>query len=144
VDSFIGKNIRNSYLYEENGKIDIIPFDFNLSLGNKYSSWSPEEINSVELIEVRYKIHSKIVDTILENEEYHQKYKEYLKQTLNKLQQLYNQGLIDKLYKQVDETVRDGTEKVHAYEEFLQEKKVLEDFIINRMDTLEYDYLRTN
>ena len=141
VDSFIGKNIRNSYLYEENGKIDIIPFDYNLSLGTIYNMWSKEEMHSIELIEVDEKIHSKIVDIILQNDEYHEKYKEYLRQVLNKLEMLYEQGIVDNLYVKVSETVKNSEERTHTYDEFLKEKQALEKFIESRIEKLKDGYL---
>ena len=104
-------------------------------------------INDVECedmkiqIEVDEKIHSKIVDIILQNDEYHEKYKEYLRQVLNKLEMLYEQGIVDNLYAKVSETVKNSEERTHTYDEFLEEKEVLKKFIEGRIEKLKDGYL---
>lgn len=90
VDNFTGKTTRNFYLCEVNDKIDILPFDFNISLGMcpEGFNWTQEDINTVELIEYKEEVHSQIIDIIMENEEYKERYDNYVQEAIKVLQEI--------------------------------------------------------
>ncbi|NLJ70627.1 MAG: spore coat protein CotH [Clostridiaceae bacterium] len=48
LDGYLGKNAHNYFLYEENGIISMLPWDYNLAFGT-YSLGMPEPINDAEL-----------------------------------------------------------------------------------------------
>ncbi|HHU52934.1 MAG TPA: spore coat protein CotH [Clostridiaceae bacterium] len=48
LDGYLGKNGHNYFLYEENGIISMLPWDYNLAFGT-YSLGMPDPINDAEL-----------------------------------------------------------------------------------------------
>lgn len=137
VDSFIGRTMRNYYIYEENGKIDIIPFDFNMSLGMmpKEYFWTEEDVNTIELIEYNEEIHSKIIDIILENEKYSEKYSQYVQETFKKLDEMQIERYIDSVDVRIDAIVKNTDNLLFTYEEYKQGIQNLKQFLRNRIDT---------
>ena len=82
-DSLSGTMAHNYYLYEYNGKLNILPWDYNLSFGGMsmgggmggQSSGATSVIN--DAIDTPFSI-TNFFDALLENEEYLAKYHEYL------------------------------------------------------------------
>lgn len=137
VDGFTGRAMRNYYMYEEDGKIDIIPFDFNTSLGMRPKEyfWSKKDVNTVELIEYNERFHSKIVDIIMENEEYSKKYSQYLQETFEKLEKMQIEETIDKIDQTVEDIVKNTDNSIFTYEEYKQGVTKLKEYIRNRINT---------
>ncbi len=75
-DSLSGSMAHNYYLYEANGQLNIIPWDYNLAFGGMNSNAS-SAIN--DPIDTPFEI-TQFFDAILENEEYLAQYHEYLRQ----------------------------------------------------------------
>ncbi len=88
-DSLSGTMAHNYYLYEYNGKLNILPWDYNLSFGGMsmgggmggQSSGATSVIN--DAIDTPFSI-TNFFDALLENEEYLAKYHEYLNELVEK------------------------------------------------------------
>ena len=123
-DSLSGTMAHNYYLYEYNGKLNILPWDYNLSFGGMsmgggmggQSSGATSVIN--DAIDTPFSI-TNFFDALLENEEYQAKYHEYLNELVEKY---VNGGEFQKTYErirsQINELVAEDPTAFYSYEEY--------------------------
>ena len=130
-DSLSGTMAHNYYLYEYNGKLNILPWDYNLSFGGMFmgggmggqSSGATSVIN--DAIDTPFSI-TNFFDALLENAEYLEKYHEYLNDLVKKY---VNGGEFEKTYNrirsQIDELVEEDPTAFYTYEEYDQAAQLL-------------------
>ena len=130
-DSLSGMMAHNYYLYESDGKLNLIPWDYNLALGGMggmgggMPGGSGETEESSEATSV---VNSPIddafsgtdfFDTLLENETYHSQYEAYLQQLVS---EYINGGGFDAFYErvrsQIDELVETDPTAFYSYDEY--------------------------
>lgn len=135
VDGITGRTMRNYYIYEENGKIDIIPFDFNFSLGTQPKEYffTQDDVNALDLIEYKYENHSKLIDIILENEIFLEKYNIYVNDILNIMDKMQLDKIIDEIDEKVSFIIQNDTSKYYSYEEYKNGIENLKEFIDKRI-----------
>ena len=113
MDSLSGNMAHNYYLYEHDGKLNLFPWDYNLSFGGmsamgrggEDSDKGTEMIN--DAIDTPFSA-TNFFDALLENEEYLEKYHEYLRKLTEeyvdggRFEETYNRSrsLIDTLVKE--------------------------------------------
>lgn len=133
LDNFAGKNARNYYLYEENGKLDIMPFDFNMSFGliTNRKVWNEEDLASVELKNDRIRKNF-VIEIILNNEQYYAKYWQYVEETVATLDDMDILNKIDEIENKVDEIKKKDQNPMHTYEEYRLEIENIKNFIIEQ------------
>lgn len=116
-DSLSGSMAHNYYLYESNGQINIIPWDYNLSFGGMGSSNAQGMIN--DAIDDSYSS-TTLFDVILENEEYLQKYHEYYSILIDNY---FYGGEFEKTYNRIkstiDSLVKTDPNAMYSYEQFV-------------------------
>ena len=99
-DSYTGAMIHNYYLYEKDGIMEMIPWDYNLAFGTFMSTDASGTINGSIDSPVSGDMSDRpMISWIFENEEYTNLYHEYFKQFINKF---FDNGYIEKT---IDETV---------------------------------------
>lgn len=139
-DSYTGSMIHNYYLYEKNGQLSMIPWDYNLAFGGFQS-----QSNATSL--VNYPIDTPVsggtVDSrpmlswILQNEEYLQLYHEYFAKFLS---QYFDDGAlaaeIDRVSKMISPYVEKDPTKFCTYEEFETGIATLKEFCILRAQSI--------
>lgn len=130
-DSLSGTMAHNYYLYEYNGQLNILPWDYNLSFGGMsmgggmggQSSGATSVIN--DAIDTPFSI-TDFFDALLENEEYLAKYHEYLNELVEKY---VNGGEFQKTYErirsQIDDLVAEDPTAFYSYEEYEAAAKML-------------------
>ena len=130
-DSLSGTMAHNYYLYEYNGKLNILPWDYNLSFGGMsmgggmggQSSGATSVIN--DAIDTPFSITS-FFDALLENEEYLEQYHEYLNELVEKY---VNGGEFEKIYErmrsQIDDLVGNDPTAFYSYEEYEEAANML-------------------
>ena len=130
-DSLSGTMAHNYYLYESDGKLSLIPWDYNLALGGMGGmgggrpGGSGETEESSEATSV---VNSPIddafsgtdfFDTLLGNETYHSQYEAYLQQLVS---EYINGGGFDAFYErvrsQIDELVETDPTAFYSYDEY--------------------------
>ena len=130
-DSLSGTMAHNYYLYESDGKLSLIPWDYNLALGGMggmgggMPGGSGETEESSEATSV---VNSPIddafsgtdfFDTLLGNETYHSQYEAYLQQLVS---EYINGGGFDAFYErvrsQIDELVETDPTAFYSYDEY--------------------------
>ena len=130
-DSLSGMMAHNYYLYESDGKLSLIPWDYNLALGGMGGmgggmpggSGETEERSGATSV-----VNSPIddafsgtdfFDTLLENETYHSQYEAYLQQLVS---EYINGGGFDAFYErvrsQIDELVETDPTAFYSYDEY--------------------------
>ncbi len=135
-DSLSGSMAHNYYLYEANGKLNIIPWDYNLAwggmggMGNRNGSGATGTIN--EPIDDSYSS-TQFFDIFLKDEEYLSKYHSYY----NELIEGYvNSGRFEETYNritsQIDELVKTDPSAMYSYDEYLSAKDILYNVIMLR------------
>ncbi len=130
-DSLSGMMAHNYYLYESDGKLNLIPWDYNLALGGmggmgggmpgssddtKESSGATSVVNSP--IDDAFS-GTDFFDTLMENETYHSQYYAYLQQLVS---EYINGGGFDAFYErvrsQIDELVKTDPTAFYSYDEY--------------------------
>ena len=117
-DSLSGTMAHNYYLYESDGKLNLIPWDYNLALGGMGGgSDATSVVNSA--IDNAFSA-TAFFDTLMEDETYHSQYYAYLQQLVS---EYINGGGFDAFYarvrNQIDELVETDPTAFYSYEEYL-------------------------
>ena len=116
-DSLSGNMAHNYYLYESGGKLNLLPWDYNLAfggmgMGNNASSVVNSPIDNAFS-------GTDFFDTLMENEEYHEKYLSYLQQLVDAY---ITDGEFETFYNrtrsQIDSLVKDDPTAFYTYEEY--------------------------
>ncbi len=133
-DSLSGSMSHNYYLYEANGRISILPWDYNLSFGGMHGGNATNVIN--EPIDELWK-GTKLFDFVLQNEEYKARYHEYYEKLINEY--IYG-GVFSKTYNriraQIDFLVETDPNSMYTYEEYLKGVQVLYDAVMLRAESI--------
>ena len=127
-DSLSGMMAHNYYLYESDGKLNLIPWDYNLALGGMGGMMPGGSGETEESSGATSVVNSPIddafsgtdfFDTLLENETYHSQYYDYLKKLVS---EYINGGGFDAFYErvrsQIDELVETDPTAFYSYDEY--------------------------
>ena len=130
-DSLSGTMAHNYYLYESDGKLSLIPWDYNLALGGMGgmgggmpggSGETEESSGATSVVNSRIDdafSGTDFFDTLLENETYHSQYEAYLQQLVS---EYINGGGFDAFYErirsQIDELVETDPTAFYSYDEY--------------------------
>ena len=130
-DSLSGTMAHNYYLYEYNGKLNILPWDYNLSfggmsMGGKMGGQSLGATSVInDAIDMPFSI-TDFFDALLENEEYLEQYHGYLNELVEKY---VNGGEFEKTYErirsQIDDLVGNDPTAFYSYEEYEEAANML-------------------
>ena len=117
-DSLSGSMAHNYYLYEAGGKLNLIPWDYNLALGGMGSgNDAASVVNSA--IDNAFS-GTNFFDTLMEDETYHSQYYAYLQQLVS---EYVDGGGFDAFYarvrSQIDELVETDPTAFYSYDEYL-------------------------
>ena len=141
-DSLSGTMAHNYYLYEYNGKLNILPWDYNLSFGGMSmgggmggsSSGATSVIN--DAIDTPFSS-TNFFDALLENEEYLELYHQYLNELVEKY---VNDGQFQKTYErirsQIDDLIADDPTAFYSYEEYEDAAQMLLEVVRLRAESV--------
>lgn len=123
ADSLSGSMAHNYYLYESNGMLNLLPWDYNLALGGMGGmdrSGSTNRATSIvnDAIDNAF-ASTDFFDTLMENEEYKAKYYSYLQQLVNEY--LLGDGFENfytKTRNQIDSLVETDPTAFYTYEQY--------------------------
>ncbi len=124
-DSLSGSMAHNYYLYEYNGMLNLLPWDYNLALGGMGGmgrSGSSDGATSIvnDAIDSAF-ASTDFFDTLMENEEYKAKYHDYLQQLVDEY--LLGDGFEDfytRTRNQIDALVETDPNAFYTYEEYIK------------------------
>ncbi len=140
-DSYTGSMIHNYYLYEEDGKMEMIPWDYNLAFGTFQGGSDATSL-------INYPIDTPVsggdvssrpmIAWIFENEEYTELYHQYFAEFLA---MFYENGALEEMIDSVSEMIAPYIEKqpteFYTYEEFQTGVATLKEFCSLRMESIE-------
>lgn len=133
LDSLSGNMAHNYYLYESGGKLNIIPWDYNLSFGGMNGT-SSSAVN--DAIDTPFS-GTEFFDAILSNEEYLARYHEYLRILCDEyvgggvFQQTY-----DRIRSQIDELVDTDPNAFYTYDEYSAAAEMLVQVVTLRAESV--------
>ncbi|MBO4415055.1 MAG: CotH kinase family protein [Lachnospiraceae bacterium] len=138
MDSLSGSMSHNYYLYEYDGQLNILPWDYNLSLGGMSMGSSGNASDMInDAIDTPFS-GTHFFDTLLENEEYLAKYHEYLQQLVD---EYVNGGRFDEVYNrirsQIDDLVAADPTAFYNYEEYQTGAEMLYQTIKLRAESID-------
>lgn len=132
LDSYVGMFTHNYYLYEKDGKLSILPWDYNLSFGGFQGESASSAVNfpidtptaSGISLEDR-----PLIGKLLENEEYRNKYHEYLQEIVTNY---FENGLFELTITKLDGMIAPYVQKdasaFYTYEEYQAAVNELKEF----------------
>ena len=136
LDSLSGSMAHNYYLYEDDGQLNIIPWDYNLAFGGFQSGSASETINfpidtpfssGVDLADRQFFM------ALLENETYLAQYHDYLSQLV---EEYVNGGGFDSFYDrvtaQIDALVQNDPTSFYTYDEYTAAAAMLKETVALR------------
>lgn len=119
MDSLSGNMAHNYYLYESNGMLNILPWDYNLAFGgmNMRAENSASDVVN-DAVDTPFD-GTKFFDALLENEEYLSRYHAYLRQLT---EEYVSGGRFETVYQrirsQIDTLVETDPTAFYSYEEY--------------------------
>lgn len=139
-DSYTGSMIHNYYLYEEDGQLSMIPWDYNLAFGGFVSSSDATSL-------VNYPIDTPVsggdVDSrpmlawIFSNDTYTQMYHEYFAEFLTYFDSGEFSDMIDSVSQMIAPYVESDPTKFCTYEEFETGVSTLKEFCLLRAESIQ-------
>ena len=139
-DSYTGSMIHNYYLYEDDGTMQMIPWDYNLAFGGFMSMGSATTL-------VNYPIDSPVsggstedrpmINWIFESEEYTNLYHEYFNEFITEyFDNGYFEKMIDEVISMISPCVEKDPTKFCTYEEFEKGVATLKDVCLLRAESV--------
>lgn len=118
-DSLSGSMAHNYYLYEYNGMLNMIPWDYNLSFGGMNGGSSASSVVNAPIDDAFSS--TDFFDTLMADEEYHSLYYTYMAQLVD---EYVNGGGFDSFYQrvrgQIDALVESDPNALYTYDEYLE------------------------
>lgn len=135
MDSLSGSMAHNYYLYEYDGQLNILPWDYNLSFGGMSMSGDASSVVN-DAIDTPFS-GTQFFDALLENDEYRARYHAYLQQLVN---EYVKGGRFDEVYNrirsQIDELVETDPTAFYSYDEYQTAAQMLYDTVQLRAQSI--------
>lgn len=140
LDGLSGNMAHNYYLYEKNGQLSLIPWDYNLAFGGFQSSDASSTINFP--VDTPFSSGVSTEDrqffmALLNVEEYREQYHAYLSQLV---EEYVDGGRFDEVYQrirsQIDTLVADDPTSFYTYEEYDQAARMLYQTVLLRAESV--------
>lgn len=140
LDSLSGTMTHNYYLYEEEGALSIVPWDYNMAFGGFASTDASSVVNFP--IDTPFSSSISMEDrqffsVLLENEEYLKLYHSYLQQLIDeyvyggRFEEVYN-----RVRSQIDDLVASDPTAFYSYDEYDKAAAMLCDLVRLRADSI--------
>ncbi|MGI5824087.1 MAG: CotH kinase family protein [Bacillota bacterium] len=142
LDSLSGNMSHNYYLYEDDGRLNIIPWDYNLAFGGMGGMGVGGNSDSASSV-INYAIDSpfsgtEFFDALLENQEYADLYHQYLQQLT---EEYVNGGQFEKTYNrirsQIDSLVQKDPTAFYTYDEYTEAAEMLYNTVKLRAESVD-------
>lgn len=133
-DSYTGQMIHNYYLYEENGQLSMIPWDYNLAYGSFSGDNASSSVNSPIDTPVSGGMSDRpMIAWIFDSEEYTEQYHELFKEFINSCN---FSELVTQTAELIDEYVKKDATKFCTYEEFQKGVTAIKSFCELRAESV--------
>lgn len=149
-DSLSGSMAHNYYLYESDGQLNIIPWDYNLSLGGMFGGGpgaggpgkndsSGTDTSATDLINDAIDDSwqsTNFFDILLQNEEYNKRYHEYLRMLVDYVENGEYEKVTARIHSQIDELVKEDPTAFYTYDEYTAAYTMLDEVIALRAESI--------
>ncbi len=144
-DSLSGNMAHNYYLYESDGQLNIIPWDYNLSFGGMSGGGPGRDSDDAKSSGATSMINDPIDDSwqstnffdiLLENEEYSARYHEYLSMLADYVENGEYEKLTDRIHSQIDELVETDPTAFYTYDEYTAAYTMLDEVVKLRAESI--------
>lgn len=137
TDSLSGAMAHNYYLYESDGQLNILPWDYNLSLGGMSAGKDGDGTSVVnDAIDTPFD-GTDFFDALLENEEYLEIYHSYLRRLAD---EYVDGGRFDEVYsrirEQIDTLVAEDPTAFYSYDEYNEAADILYETVKRRAESV--------
>lgn len=134
-DSYTGSMVHNYYLYEKEGQLAMIPWDYNLAFGTFQGGNAQSTVNTPidSPVEGGNSSDRPMWNWILSDAEYTELYHEYFAEFLSSVD---IQSIIDDAYELICDYVEKDPTAFYTYEEFEQGVKTLQQFCKLRSESI--------
>ncbi len=139
LDSYSSNMAQNYYLYEKDGKISILPWDYNLAFGGFSANDSTTAINfPVDTPVSNVSLEERpLIAQILAVDEYKQKYHEYLNQIVEEyFDSGYFEEKVDTINNKISSYVEDEPQAFCTYDEYNTAVSTLKTFGKKRAESI--------
>ena len=133
-DSYTGSMVHNYYLYEENGRLSMIPWDYNLAYGTFQGGDASSEVNAPIDTPVSGGDSRPMVDWIFSDSEYTELYHQYFQEFLEAVDPA---ALIDEAEALIASYVKKDATRFYTYEEFETGVETLRAFCRLRAESIQ-------
>ena len=145
LDSYLGPTGHNYYLYEEDGMISMLPWDYNLAYGT-YSLGMPNPSNDVTKY-VNYPINTPYTQEVMFNrplyhhvmqhDEYFKQYHEYFQYFIDEyFESGYFQNKVEDTIKMIDSYVQKDPTAFCSYQDYLLGVETFQEFCLLRSKSI--------
>ncbi len=140
LDSLSGNMAHNYYLYEDDSRLNIIPWDYNLAFGGFQSQGASDIINFP--IDTPFTSAVSTEDrqffmSLLENEEYLAQYHEYLQQLAEEyVGGGYFENTVSRITSQIDDLVETDPTSFYSYDEYTAAVEMLKETVFLRAESV--------
>ncbi len=131
LDSYFSNMGHNYILYEDNGKLSMLPWDYNLSFGTFSQSGNSDAVNyAIDTVFDNVSAEERpVIGLLLQNDEYKEKYHEYLSQLVDYVTSGKFNEKVDTVSRAIDSYVKNDTTSFEGYDAFTQGITVLKEFM---------------
>lgn len=139
LDSYFSNMGHNYCLVEDDGQLSMIPWDYNLSFGTYQISSASDAVNYA-IDTVFYNVDAEerpIISKLLENEEYQEKYHEYLQELCDYVTSGAFEEKIDSISTAIDSYVQNDTTSFDGYDAYVSGVEALKIFVTLRAESVE-------
>ncbi|MBR5349562.1 MAG: CotH kinase family protein [Lachnospiraceae bacterium] len=134
-DSYTGSMIHNYYLYEEDGKLCMIPWDYNLAYGSFMGGNASSSVNAAIDTPVSGGMSDRpMISWIFDNEEYTKLYHEYFQEFLDSVDLA---KMIEDIAAMIDAYVQKDPTKFCTYEDFQKGVEAIKQFCVLRAESVQ-------
>lgn len=141
LDSYLGKNGHNYFLYEKDGILSMIPWDYNLAFGT-YSLGMPNPINDSTLY-INYPINTPasgevmlkrpLYHKVMQNDDYFHQYHEYFDYFISEyFESGYFENFVEETHLMIKDYVKKDPTAFCSYEDYIIGKDTLKEFCLLR------------
>ena len=134
ADSLSGNMAHNYYLYESGGKLNILPWDYNLSFGGMNGGDASSVVN--DAIDTPFS-GTQFFDALLENEEYLEQYHAYLDRLVEEY--VFGGGFdaaYTRIRAQIDTSVETDPNALYTYAEYTTAAEMLHETVRLRAESV--------
>lgn len=138
-DSYLGTMLHNYYLYEKNGKLSMIPWDYNLSFGGFQGNNATSLVNrAIDTVVSGTTLEARpMIGKLLEVAEYKDKYHEYLEELISGY---FESGRFEETLDQVETLISTYVENdptaFYTYDEYQSAVENLREFCMLRAESI--------